>query len=274
MDMPKPIELVVLTPAFGLRNVSPFCLKIEMLLAALELPFEIRPEADPRQAPKGKLPFVVIDGVALADSELIAVHLDELTEGGVYGSLSPVQIAQGRAITRLVEDHLYWIMVASRWLDDSWWPNIVEGFFGSVPKLMRGVVANSARKSVRRGYALQGLGRHTRDEQQLLARQDLAALEALVTQTHGAFLFGREPGVFDFAVAGFMVGALENQPPTWFTTVALEYKGLVQYTERVQDYMGIYGRFVDGDATPAPNDSAPSTTASDTSAPTSTDAVN
>ena len=35
------IQLETFPPAFGLRNVSPFCLKTEMLLTSLQLPFEI-----------------------------------------------------------------------------------------------------------------------------------------------------------------------------------------------------------------------------------------
>ena len=239
------MELIVLPGAFGMRNISPFCLKMEMLLAQLELPFTLGFEADPRKAPKGKLPYLIADGKKIADSELIAGYLDELTNGGVYGSLSPVQLAQGRAITRMVEDHLYWIMVASRWLDDAWWPNIVEGFFGIAPKLVRPLVAGGARKQVRRNYEGHGLGRHTLEEQKLLARHDLAALDALAAETHGAFLFGREPVIFDFATAGFMAGALDNKPATWFSELAKEYTVLSEYTERVQAHMGIYGRFMD-----------------------------
>ena len=46
------LELVTLPPAFGLRNVSPFCLKAEMLLTSLDLPFKLSEEADPRKAPR------------------------------------------------------------------------------------------------------------------------------------------------------------------------------------------------------------------------------
>ena len=65
------LELVTLPPAFGLRNVSPFCLKAEMLLTSLELPFTLSEEADPRKAPKGKLPFLIDGDTRIADSELI-----------------------------------------------------------------------------------------------------------------------------------------------------------------------------------------------------------
>jgi glutathione S-transferase len=236
------ITLVTLPPAFGMRNISPFCLKSEMLLKSLGLPFTMEELADPRKAPKGKLPFMRIDNETIADSELIAERLNELTQGKVYAGLSPAQRAQGLALTRLTEDHLYWILVASRWLDDEWWPNIVEGFFGIAPKLIRPLVANAARKDVRRTYHLHGLGRHTLDEQLGFAQRDLTALNDAVPTTD--FLFGSEPGIFDFTIAGFTAGLYDNQPPTWLTKAAAPFENLHAYTERVQAHMGIWGRHV------------------------------
>ena len=83
------IRLVTLPAAFGLRNPSPFCLKIEMALTHLRLDFELETITDPRKAPKGKLPFLIIDGDKLADSELILERLDTMTQGGLYGKLTP-----------------------------------------------------------------------------------------------------------------------------------------------------------------------------------------
>ena len=45
-----PLTLVTLGSAFGLQNVSPFCLKVEMLLTSLEIPFKIDVQKDPRGA--------------------------------------------------------------------------------------------------------------------------------------------------------------------------------------------------------------------------------
>ena len=134
------LELVTLPPAFGMRNVSPFCLKAEMLMTSLDVPFTMSELGDPRKAPKGKLPYLMVDGDSLADSELIVEYLDEITQGQVYAGLTARDKSYGLGLSRLAEDHLYWIMVASRWLDDDWWPNIVEGFFGVVPKLIRSLV--------------------------------------------------------------------------------------------------------------------------------------
>ena len=235
------LELVTLPPAFGLRNVSPFCLKAEMLLTSLDLEFNTSDLNDPRKAPKGKLPYLVADGERIADSELITEYLDKLTGGKVYQGLTWEQRARGVAISRLVEDHLYWIMVASRWLDDDWFPNVVNDFFGFVPGFIRKFAANGARKQVRNTYHLHGLGRHSLEEQASFARRDLEALEALVSN-HG-FLFGDSPCIYDFTLAGFMAGVYDQQPPTWINPIADEFGTLKDYTERVQAAVGVYGRY-------------------------------
>jgi glutathione S-transferase len=235
------IQLVTLPPTFGLRNVSPFCLKIEMLLTSLGLDFDTTDIQDPRKAPKGKLPYLIVDDVVLPDSELIVEFLEKYTQGKVYAGLSDAQKAQGFALTRLVEDHLYWLMVASRWLDDDWWPNIVNGFFGFVPALIRPIATGMARKKVRSTYDLHGLGRHTLLEQKGFAKRDLQALEHSVPET--GFLFGETPCVFDFTVASLMAGMYDQQPETWITPMAQQCQTLQAYTERVQAAVGVYGRY-------------------------------
>ena len=232
--------LVTLPPAFGLRNVSPFCLKAEMLLTALDIPFTLSTEANPNKAPKGKLPYLKHEGKIVADSELIAEYLDAYTGGKIYADLTPEQRATGVALTRLCEDHLYWIMVASRWLDDAWWPNVVAGFFGDLPAIIRPVATGIARRQVRQTYCLQGLGRHSRDEQEGFLRRDLDALEAAVP-TEG-YLFGQQPDVYDFTVAGMMAGIYDNEPAMWTTEIVRTYSNLHNYCERVQDAVGVWAR--------------------------------
>ena len=100
------ITLVTLPPAFGLRNVSPFCLKVEMALKHLDIEFDLSVEGDPRKTPKGKLPYLIIDGEnidgeKIADSELIFEYLDDKTQGKLYGQLTPEEKAKGTAFARL-----------------------------------------------------------------------------------------------------------------------------------------------------------------------------
>ena len=242
MSQPK-LTLVTLGGAFGLQNVSPFCLKAEMLMTQLGLDYDIEVQADPRKAPKGKLPYLIADGRKIADSELIVEYLNDITQGRVHAGLSDKDRAVGLALSRLVDDHLYWIFVASRWLDDGWFPNIVEGFFHIAPWPIRGFIARQARKEVEQTYHLQGLGRHNQEEQEGFARRDLQALQDAV-QGDG-FLFAAEPCVYDFAIASFMAGVFDQQPATWMTHVANEYADLKAYTERVQQRVGVFGRITE-----------------------------
>ena len=234
------IKLFTLGVAFGMRNVSPFCLKIEMLLTSLDIPFTEGVEQDPRKAPKGKLPFLEVDGVRIADSELITQYLDEITNGSVFAGISAKDKAYGLALTRLAEDHLYWLMVASRWLDDAWFPNVVSGFFGIAPAFIRPLIANGARKQVRKTFELHGLGKHTLAEQQNFARRDLQAIQDAVGERD--FLFGDAPNIYDFTVASILTGYIDNKPVTWLTDLGLEFPALKDYAERVQTHVGVFAR--------------------------------
>ena len=238
-DIPA-LTLVTLGGAFDMRNVSPFCLKIEMLMKSLALDFDLKEQPDPRNTPKGKLPYLEVEGNRLPDSELITEYLNELANGAVYAGLTTQQQAYGVALARLAEDHLYWMMVASRWLDDNWWPNVVEGFFQIAPAVIRPLVAGAARRQVRQTYDLHGLGRHSISEQHGFAKRDLRALENAIEGQ--VFLFGEKPNIFDFTVAGVMSGIYDNRPPTWLTGIAQAFPALQAYTERVQEHTGVYGR--------------------------------
>ena len=66
------------------------------------------------------LMYLIDDGKRIADSELITEYLDGMTGGKVYEGLDVGQRAYGVALARLAEDHLYWLMVASRWLEEAW----------------------------------------------------------------------------------------------------------------------------------------------------------
>ena len=131
-------------------------------------------------------------------------------------------------------------MVASRWLDDAWFPHVIDGFFGIAPKPLRGFVARAARRQVARTLHLQGLGRHTLDEQQAFARDDFAAIAAAVTAT--PYLAGDALSVFDFAVVGQLAGILDQRPPTWINPLADEFPALRDYAERIQKEIGVFGR--------------------------------
>lgn len=233
------ITLYTLPPAFGERNPSPFCLKVEMALTHLKLDFDIKPTLALNRAPKGKAPWLDDDGI-IADSELILAHLDRKTGGGLFGQLTAREMAVGTAFTRLAEDHLYWIVVASRWLDDQWFEVVKRDFFGALPWPLRGALPLVARRRMRQTYYLHGLGRHTLEEQRAFARRDLDALTAQVAAQE--YIASDRLTVHDFAVASLVAAMMDNQPATWVSAMANEMQPLRDYIERVQGEVGVYCR--------------------------------
>ena len=239
--MSKPeIELYTLGGAFGMRSVSPFCLKLEMLLAHLELDYSLVIEPDPRKAPKGKMPWAKIDGEVFADSEIIIEVIDRRTDGLVYAGLTPQERAYGLGLVRLAEEHLYWLMAAARWLDDDWWPNVKRDFMKIIPAFIRTPISSLIRRRMKQTIMLQGLGAHTSEEQFGFARRDLAALQDAVSESR--FLFGDKISVFDMGIAAILAGIYDNQPATRLTYIANEFSELQAHTERVQSSLGVYGR--------------------------------
>ncbi|NND67316.1 MAG: glutathione S-transferase family protein [Halioglobus sp.] len=234
------MQLYTFPETFGLRNVSPFCLKVEMALAYLGVEYEIVEEKDPRKSPKGKLPYIKVDGSVIPDSEIILEYLDGAHAGKLYGHLTDEEYSRGYAFTRLSEDHLYWLMVASRWLDDDWFRNVVDQFFDFVPWPIRTFASKAARKGVARTLDLHGLGRHNIPEQKEFVRRDLEALNRALSSRD--FIAGDRLTAFDFAVAGLLAGIYDQQPPTWINPIAQEYPDLQAYAERVQEAVGVFAR--------------------------------
>ena len=194
-------ELHTFKPAMGVRCPSPFGLKADALLAMSGLDYE-RVFSDVRKAPLKKFP-VLKDGDALiADSSRIAAHLRKAYGFDPDAHLSPAERADALAYQRLVEEHLYYIGMYFRWIEEP--VAIREGYFDELPRPMRNIVFSLVLRQVRRDLHGQGLGRHDRATLIEFARADF---DALATRLGGNryFMGDRISGI-----DATMLGALEN----------------------------------------------------------------
>jgi hypothetical protein len=93
------------------------------------------------QDPKGKLPWIDDDGTAVADSGLIIDYLKRKYGDPLDAGLDPNrQRALALAITRLIEEHLYWTVLYDRWIAPQGWEMTRAGFFGTLPWPLRMIV--------------------------------------------------------------------------------------------------------------------------------------
>jgi glutathione S-transferase len=191
-------------PAFGLPQASPFVMKTEVQLKMADIPYRLERGA-PADGPKGKIPYIVEADIKLGDSTFIRDHIEKTHGVDLDRGLTPEMRARAWAIERMLEDHLYWVIVRDRWMDDG---NFAKGpahFFDALPVETRETVRTATRKRVADTLYGQGIGRHTTDESAALGRRSVNALAGLLGNK--AHLMGPEPTAVD-ATAFSMIAAL------------------------------------------------------------------
>jgi hypothetical protein len=188
------IKLYQFPAAWGLPNPSPFCMKLEVYMRLAEVPYEIVTMADPRKAPKGKLPMIEHNGHRIADSEFCLYFLAEQAAVDLDGHLSPAERAAGYGFQKMLDETFYWAMVYSRWIDPRVWPALKQKFFGNFPPVVRDILPAMIRRTVKRALHAQGTGRHSAKEIYFLADKCLQALSDFhrPAQRQGDLLPGRQ----------------------------------------------------------------------------------
>jgi glutathione S-transferase len=194
--------------AFGLSNPSAFCVKLETYLRMAGIPYEIA-VGDPREAPKGKVPWIDDDGHVLGDSALIIEYLKQQHGDPLDGSLTSRQQAEGHAIQKLLEDSLYFIASYSKWVEDEGFAIYSAELFAGMPAEQLEYVPDMVRKRAIEKLNAQGIARHSRDEVHQLGIQDVRAFGELLGA--GPFLFGEQPTSFDASAFG-VIGNIKDGP--------------------------------------------------------------
>ena len=227
------ITLYKFGPVMGLPDPSPFCFKLETYLRMAGLEYEVAADRK-KKAPTGKRPFIVDeDGKLVADSGLIIEALEARHGHPLDGKLTLEQRAENLAFQRLMDEHLYWVMVYSRWIDpdgvQNWTPYMkqVLGVPGPVFTLIKPIAQRIVRKQLH-GH---GMGRHSREAMYKMAIADVGALAHWLGQREWGF--GDAPTTFDAGLAAY-VGEIVAQP--WANPLVVEtrkHRNLVNHFERV-----------------------------------------
>lgn len=226
------ITLQTVGPMFGLPDPSPFVTKLDVLLKMSGVPHESKP-GDFRQAPKGKVPFIIEDGVKMGDSTLIRMHLETKYGVNFDKHLTAAEKGIAWAVEKMLEDNLYWGLVYARWMDDANFKKGPAQFFQGMPSIVRPVVAKMVRNQVRKNLQGQGFGRHTASEVVALSGRALDALAAVLGDK--PYLMGAHKCGADATAFAFALGILCPFFNTPVRTHAEQHKNLVAYCERMMN---------------------------------------
>lgn len=220
---------------WGIPNLSQFCVKIETYLRMAKLPYEIV-ESLPLKAPRGKLPFIVDETHKISDSRLIILYL-KATYGDVLDKhLSLEEKGIAIAFQRLLEEHLYWVGMLSRWnyTEQNWQTN-KQAIFGVLPPVARDIAAALYRRRINAQIVGHGLGRLNLEEAFNLGQEDIDALADFLGNK--TYFMGDLPCSLDASAYGILVNTLGCPIESPLKDYALSKPNLVNYCQRVQmDY--------------------------------------
>lgn len=226
-----PIVVYGSQPAWGVPDFSPFVVKLETWLRLAGLPYERR-AGNPLKSPKGKIPYVELDGGLLGDSQLIIHELTRRHGVTLDADLSPEAAATGHAVRRMLEEGTYFLLARLRWLEDDGWKEQYPAFSKLFPALVAPIAVPMIRRTIRRSAQAQGAGRHTRDEAMALTVADLQAVERVLGDR--PFLLGDRPRGVDATVYAFLI-SMQRHPGATPAHAAARAPALSDYTARITE---------------------------------------
>jgi glutathione S-transferase len=215
---------------FGLESMSPFCMKAEVYLKLAKLEYRAV-TADPRKAPKTKLPYIDDGGTVVCDSTAILDYLEKKSAKPLDEGLSEMDRARAWMIQRTFEEGLYFIMLWSRWTEDEGW-EMTRTFFERIPSAMRWAILPMIRRQIIKIAHAQGTGRHSRDEIFAMGERDLRAFVTLLGDS--PFVLGDRIRTVDCSVYAFLANVLVPPHETPLKAYAKTVPQLDAYVKRVQ----------------------------------------
>jgi glutathione S-transferase len=233
------ITLHTFGPGFGLPDPSPFVMKAEMLLKLSGLAYETA-ATGLQGAPKGKLPYLRDGDRVVADSTFIRFYLEERYNIDFDRGFGAAERGIAWAVDKICEDHLYWLIIEQRWMDDANFARGPANFFRVAPAPIRPFIKLVVRRGLRRTLHGHGLGRHSTEERARLAERLFASLTAILGDK--PYLLGNMPCSADATAFAFVAGALCPLFTGTPRPAAEAHPNLVAYAGRLmQQY---YPRFV------------------------------
>lgn len=194
------LTLVSYPGLFGLADNNPYGLKVFAFLKLCGLAFEHVHVLDPKDAPRGQLPYLVDGDETVGDSDAIVAHLERRYGLAIDAGLTPEQRRTDLLVRRLLDD-LYWVMSYSRWKDPRFWPAFRDAMMAAHPEIGQAALEAARAYNFLR-YQHQGIGRY---EPEAVYARGVADLGVLAELSPGdGFAFGPKPTSLDAAIYGFI----------------------------------------------------------------------
>lgn len=227
------LRVFTFSPDWGLPSAGPFAIKLLAWLELTGIPYEQVIEDDPRKGPKGKNPWIELEGERIGDSELIIELLSRREKVDLDNGLSAAQRALGLAWRRTFEEHFHQVLEWELLIHPAGASYMRESMRAKMPPLVGPVVFSMVRSHFRRQLHARGIARHTPEFIAAKGRADVDALAAFLGDR--PFLVAERPTTADVAVFGLLAPLVRWPMPTPVAGYARSIPAIAAYCERMRE---------------------------------------
>jgi len=229
------IHLYQFTPLWNIPNASVYCMKTECFLKLSRIEYKTHNVLNPGKAPRGKLPFIKDSDAhqTITDSSFIIDYLKNKFGNKLDGDLSPEQQSLGICIQRLLEDHLNWLIIYDRWVDENGWKIIKHEFFGQLPFILKLFIPELIRRNIVKTCHRHGISRYTDQEREIMGKKDIDALTTFLGNK--TFILKETPSSTDCIVWTFLTQILYTPIPSKLKDYVKTIPSLLEYDKRMKN---------------------------------------
>jgi glutathione S-transferase len=216
---------------FGVADNNGYGLKVFAFMRLNALTFSHEHIFDASAAPRGQLPYITDDGVAIGDSEIIIAHLTGKYRLTMDAALTQQQRDTSHLVTRMLDD-LYWVMSYSRWKDERYWPAFRAALMREHPNVTEAGLRKAQEFNFQR-YYFAGIGRYAPDEAYARGLADLRVLADLIPAN--GYVHGPKPTSVDAGIYGFLANIYFCDIDTPLKQFVASQPNLVRHCRTIHD---------------------------------------
>jgi glutathione S-transferase len=227
------LRVFTFTPDWGLPSAGSFAIKLLAWLELAGIPYEQVIEDNPRKGPKGKNPWIELDGEPIGDTELIIEFLSKRYGVDLDAGLSSEQKAIGLAWRRTFEEHFHQVLEWELFEHPAGATYMRKSMLSKMPPVVGPLVFSILRSHLRKQLYARGLARHTPDIIEAKGRADIDGLAAFLGDK--PFLLGQQPRTADAAVFGLLAPMVYWPMQTPVASYAKSVNNIVSYCTRMRE---------------------------------------
>lgn len=226
-------DLIVYTfsGAWGLPSTGPFALKLIKWLEIAGLPYRQQIENNPGKGPKGKNPWIELDGERVGDTEIIIGRLARRVGFDIEAGFAPEQRALSHVVRRMLEEHFHQVLEWELFVHPAGAAYIRELAGTMVPPFVAGTAASVYSARFRKQLHARGIARHSEDIIAAKGKADIDALETLLGSK--PYLAGAQPSMADVSAYGLLAPLARWPMRTPVADYIKSRPTLVAYLERL-----------------------------------------